>query len=514
MEILKPIKKVYNKICSWLSLKKMSWMAIVIFVLSMLPVCYLSFVNRATGDDYGNAVYTRAAWITTHSLIEVGKAAWKSMIHYYNGYQGTWFSLLLFPLQPEVFNEHAYVVVAFFMLFVWIGSTFLLFRQILYKKLQLDIWSYRLITIVFLLISIEFIPSTRASIFWYVGAVHYMFPFAMCQTLTVLLACFRKEYQMKYFTGITLIMTLIGGSNYQAALFALIVAIYMGMIDYFEKRDKHIFWLFFPVLLETAGLIVSMKAPGNKARAGEDFGFSVGRAAETIGMSFFEGFKDAVLYVKEKPLIYIGLFLIFIILLEEYSKRNHEVAKEKSFIFLHPVLGTAALLCLYCAMQAPEIYAGVSVSGGVGNTNFQVFLLCMFGIILIFAFKISNCIKPSVDKLHGRLVIPGILLCFVFIILFRGDIKGSTSYVSLEYIISGQASDYKEQMELQTKLLMNEEASDVIIPGINDVQGPLMHMPITGDVENFTNQSAMKFYGKKSIIAIPRTEWDEKYAEQ
>lgn len=507
------MKKIYSKICKWLSLQRISWMAVFIFIVLLIPIGYLSFINRATGDDYGNAVYTRAAWLATHSLFEVIKAACRSVVHYYNGYQGTWFSLFLFPLQPEVFHEHAYVVVAFLMLFLWIGSTFLLFRQILYKELQLNIWNCRLLTIIFLMISIEFIPSTRASIFWYVGAVHYMLPFAMCQTLIVLLICFRKSYKVKHFAGIMLIMMLIGGSNYQAALFALIITVYMGIIDYFEKKDRHILILLLPVFLEIFGLVISMKAPGNKARGGEEFGFSANKVIQTIGRSFLEGFKDAVLYMREKPLIYVGLFLLFIILLEAYTKKDKSV-KERSLICLHPVLGIAALLCLYCAMQAPEIYADVSVSGGVGNMNFQVFLLCMFGILIISVLNIFSSMKSTGEELHNRLVIPGIAVCLILVIVFRGDIKNSTSFVSLDYIISGQAADYKEQMELQTRLLMNEELQDVIVPGINDEQGPLMHMPITGDVENFTNQSAMKFYGKNSIIAIPRTEWNKRFGDK
>ena len=61
----------------------------------------------------------------THSLIPVVRAAWQTVRDYYAAWQGTWFSIFVFSLQPEVFHDGAYVVVAFMMLFLWIGALFI-----------------------------------------------------------------------------------------------------------------------------------------------------------------------------------------------------------------------------------------------------------------------------------------------------------------------------------------------------------------------------------------------------
>ncbi len=507
------MKKVYDQICDFMSEKKMALTSIGIFVLLILPIGYLSFVNRASGDDYGYGTLTRAAWTGSHSLIQVFRAAWETIKGYYGSWQGTWFSIFVFSLQPEVFHEDAYVIVAFLMLFLWIGSTFLLFREILYKELDINIWSYRLITIVFLVLSIEFIPSTKSSIFWFNGAAHYMLPFAMCQLLIVWLLRYGKEYKVKYFIGITVIMALLGGSNYQAALFALIAAFYTGIVNYIKKKDKHILSLLIPTAVEMAGLIVSMKAPGNKVRGGEEFGFSVQAGLKTIGLSFLEGAKSLFGYLKDNPLIYVGLFFIFLFMLEAFRERDVKEKEKRKFYFDHPILSIAALSCLYCAMHAPAIYAGVYVSGGVYNMNYQVFLLWACGSFLIIAQKSLEYMKASKKVLHREIIIPGILFGFVVLFVGRIFIKDTTSFISLEYIASGQASDYKEQMDLQTRLLLDESTEDVVLPSINYVQGPLMHMPVTDDVEAFVNTVVRRFYGKNSVIAIPRSEWNEKYGE-
>lgn len=507
MQKEKGFKGIYNRICALLSVKNMSWIAIGLFVLVMIPICYLSFVNRASGDDYGYGAYTRVAWMESHSLLEVLKAVWRTIKQYYYGWQGTWFSIFLFALQPEVFSDDAYVIVAFVMLFLWIGSTIALFKEILLKKLQLDKRSVRLITVVFLMIGIQFVPSTKSAIFWYNGCAHYLVPFAMGQYLICLLIKYTDAFRKREFIGICIIMILLGGSNYQAALFALIVAVYAGICSYVEKKEKRILVLLIPILLELIGLGISMTAPGNKVRGGEEFGFSLSKIVETIGLSFVYGIKDIEGYLQERPLVFVGLLLLFIICMVAFIQRG------KHRKMSYPVLKLIALYCLYSAMQAPALYAGVEVSRGVLNMNFQVFLLLMIGIIVIVSEQISARWKISEKAYIQKIMIPGLLVICCLAVIFRSNVKDSTSYVCLTYITSGQAADYNEQMKQQTALLEGDEAH-VVLPFINDMQGPLMHMPVTENPDAWTNWIVCNYYGKESVVAIPRPEWNELYGEK
>ena len=491
-------------------LKVLTFISVLIFVVLMLPVVYLSFVNRATGDDYGYAVYTRAAWMGTHSLTELLKASWQRIRQSYYGYQGTWFSIFLFTMQPEVFSDNGYVIVAFLMLFAWVGSTFYLFKTILCRGMALDKWSCFLITIWFMIINIEFIPSTKSSIFWFNGCAHYLLPFAMCQLVTAWLIKFGKEYKETTFAGILIFMSMLGGSNYQAALFSLIVACYTLIAVWFLKKDKRIFTLIIPIITGLIGLIVSMKAPGNKFRAGGDFGFSFSKGIKTIGLSFLYGIKDIGTYVKERPLIFAGLLFMFVIFVTIFCM------KEDVFHFEHPVWLSLMLFCLYSAMQSPAIYADVAVSGGVPNTNFQVFMLMVSGVLLMIAERLSVRLKlvwkkDVVKNTLKMIAIPAAFICLVIVVAGRSNIKKSASFVSLEYITSGQAADYKAQMELQTRLMEDENTQDVVLPFINDVQGPLMHMPVTADPDAFTNYATREFYGKNSVVAMERPEWIRLY---
>lgn len=514
-------KNLYQYLCRFLSEKFMALFGSAVFFALMLPVLYLSFINRASGDDYGYSAATRAAWVSSHSLAEVFKASAQTIRESYYSWQGTWFSIFCFSMQPEIFSERAYVIVTFLMLFLLIGSTVLLFHQVFRRGLDFGGWSVWLILLIHLAVMIEFIPGIRSAFFWYNGAMHYMAPFAMCQLLCVWLILYMRDRKKRYLAGITLIMILLGGSNYQAALFALIAAVYAMIYGFLpgkngnKGKDKAACaWLLVPVLLELPGLIVSMKAPGNKVRGGNEFGFSVSKGLLAVGMSFVSGIRDIISYIAGKPVVWIGFLALFLILTEAFLRQKRERHPE------HPFLICAGLFCLYSAMQAPAVYADVEVSNGVYNTNYQVFLLMMLGILTVLADKTAGAlekIKKGQDAAgwtHGRIVLPGLFICLILLWPCRGSAKHSTSYQSLIYITSGQAADYKEQMDLQTRLLMDDTVSDVVVPFINDDQGPLMHMPVTADPEAWTNTVTRRFYGKKSLKAIPRQEWMELYGKE
>lgn len=495
----------YDKLCKGLSIRTISLLTLLLFLALLLPICYLSFVNRATGDDLGYGAYTRAAWMASHSLVKVAEAIWVTIREYYYSWQGTWFSIAVFALQPEVFSDQAYVIVVFLMLFSWIGSTLLLFWQIFKKEYGLESWSVLLITLLCLILGIQFVPSTASSIFWFNGCAHYMLPFVMCQVTVWCLIRFLKNFQVRYLIWITVLTFFLGGSNYQAALFALIVLFYAGSAGWFRKKNKKVFLLTIPFMLEMIGLVISMKAPGNKVRGGEEFGLSIEKAARTVIECFVEGERDFIGYLQEKPMIFLGLAVLFLVMLEAFKGSAIKGTWKQT------VIAIIALLCLYCAMQAPALYAGVEVSRGVYNMNFMVFLLAMIGSLGMIAILISGKMQSSKEEIHKRVTLPGMVICLVLMFFCRSNIKSSTSWICLEYIRSGQAADYKVQMDLQTSLLTDKDREEVCVPMVNDVQGPLMSMPITEDPEAWTNMVTCEFYEKKSVVGMPRDEWEEMY---
>ena len=139
----------------------------------------------------------------------------------------------------------------------------------------------------------------------------------------------------------------------------------------------------------------------------------------------------------------------------------------------------------------------------------------MMTLIVITAEKIGGWFRKKYSKMwekhYSRMVIPGFAICMLMLLICRGDIKETTTWQCYDYIASGQAADYKAQMDQFLELLLDDSIPDVVLPAINDQQGPLQHMPVTSDPSAWTNTTVRNYFGKKSVVAIPRAEWEEKY---
>ena len=159
-------------------------------------------------------------------------------------------------------------------------------------------------------------------------------------------------------------------------------------------------------------------------------------------------------------------------------------------------------------MYAPSIYAGVEVSGGVPNTIFQVFLLLLLAVLVydlgwICSKWKKHIMENEIWKIRvGFMPVFAILLLFLF--LNKGSLKESTAYECFEYIVSGQADDYRVQMDERLELLLDSGEKEVELPAMNSEQGPLMHMEVTEDPDAWTNTVVEQFFQKDKVTQIER----------
>ncbi|MDR2546871.1 MAG: hypothetical protein LBC96_05075 [Lachnospiraceae bacterium] len=515
--------------------------ASVFFLVSLIPIVMAGMVNRASGDDLGYGGYTHRAWLETGSLFAVMKVANEQVLSSYTSWQGTWSSIFLFTLQPEVFNDKAYVGVTAVTLLLWMAVTSFVLYFILVKKLRFPINNYVLINVLFLVVNIHFVESYRSSLFWFNGIIHYQLPYLLCVWMLYLLIQAQEKHQMRYLLGICMVAMYMGGSNYQAALLLLFMMVTAMLFFFFLTREKKSFWLVLPVALEVIGLVVSMKAPGNQVRGGEEFGHSLSRMGETVLMSFYLAVRDIGAYLLEKPIMIVLLVIMLSIVFYSFLKMN----PESDFRYPLPGLFVAISFCSFVMMQTPQLYAGASLnarshavmmarglevvydnavvgtSGGVWNFNLQVFtLMVLISWIYVNGWlfaKYGERIRSIRKTTWNKYVV---IICLPFLITtvlvatstkYGLGLTHTTFWISYDYLRSGRAKEYKWQMDLQTAILRDENQRNAVVPFTNDWQGPLMNMTITEDPTAFTNSVTSLFYGKDSVVAIDRDEWNELY---
>lgn len=296
------------------------------------------------------------------------------MRKYYYGWQGTWSSVFLFTLQPEVFSQDAYWIVPFLMSGLTIAGVSLLVYYLLVRKTGFSKSVFMTVDCCLLFSMLQFIPRTKSAIFWYNGTAHYIIPFFAALLAIWCFFLYIDTYRIRYWLISLVCMFFLGGASYLSALLAPIILIYLLLL-YGNRRRRSLF-LLIPLAVEGIGLAVSMAAPGNWVRGGEELTFSVGKAVETVIESFRQGGLYIGVYWMERPVIYIILLFIAVVIWEALLRG------ETDFEFRHPGVFTLLMFCTWCAMFAPGIYAATEVSGGVPNTIFQVFLLTSLAAVV------------------------------------------------------------------------------------------------------------------------------------
>ncbi|MCR4903666.1 MAG: DUF6056 family protein [Butyrivibrio sp.] len=485
---------------------------IVAFVLSLIPVLYTAGFDFATGDDLGYGALVRHAWLEEHSLLACIKGAVNKVADSYKSWQGTWFTLFLFCFSPENFGFGNYVLVPYIMMGIQLIAMAVFMHRLLVYRLGIDKKGFLALLSLVLFINFQFIKYPTCGFFWWTGTVHYVIPFSLFLIAVTATDIYLEKQGIVSLIVLSLSMLLVGGGSYQAAVltFVTVVLFYLWKrIVFGLNNNKKSLMIFIPVVLELTGLYISAKAPGNKVRGGENFGFSIGMAISVILNSFVYAIKWILELITENTVV-LAILVIIALLIYMFFKENKGYP---GYDFKFPLLFVIMNFCIFASVFAPELYAAVDVSGGVYNTYLYSFvLMVVIDIIYVEGYLFTRIGDRQIIKGVSPLLLILILAFAELIMIFIGrhGIKASTDYVCIEYIRSGAAEDYKEQMEQYYELLSTDE-KDVVLPEVNNEQGPLQCMPVTGDVSNFTNYVTADYYYKNTVMAIPRQEWESLY---
>lgn len=474
-------------------------MLAIIFLAGLIPVLYLTGYVHASGDDYHYGAAAHRAFRQTHSFFRTLGASWENTIGFWHSWQGTWFTIFLMGLQPEVFSPNAYWIVPLLMLAITIASTSVLTHYLLVRKIGFTVYSWLTVNMALLFAMLQFIPRTKSAIFWWNGAVHYIVPYALAVMAVYCFMNYIDTYKLRHWLGALFCMFGLGGSSYLSALMAPVILVYLLAVR--GRKNKRAFLLLIPLGAETVGLAVSMLSPGNTIRGGEGFGFGFGRILKTIGLSFWQAILTVGEYIVEKPFVFLILFFMAVVVWEAFRISGSRIG------FRYPAVFVLLMFCAWSAMFAPGIYAAVEVSGGVPNTIFQFFLLTVTADIVYCLGWLANKRRNRIFylKTFRGMSWSGIALCAVLLLIFyRGTLRQTTFYNCASYIMSGRADDYKEQMDERMTILLDDSRKVIELPEMNPDQGPLMHMEIMENPDAWTNTVMCEFYDKKKVVQVKR----------
>lgn len=455
----------------------------------LLPLLLLGRHAVPAADDFSYGAPAHLAYAESGSVLSAAAAAVDKTAESYTSWQGTFSAIFLMALQPAVFSESLYALTPFIMLAALLLGTFLFCRAFFGELLGLERELCAIIAAVLCALSTQLIPSPVQGLYWYNGAVYYVF--------------FHGLLLASLATGITVIndggrvsrillcilALLIGGGNYVSALCAAILSVSSIVLLYILK-DKRYSRLILPLFVLLAAFGLSIAAPGNAVRqAAQDAAFGPVQAVLT---SFSQGAKYAAEWFS-LPVAGALLFLCPLL---------WPAVKSSAYGFRFPAPVSVFSFCLFSAMFCPPLYA----MGNVGDT--RLLNIVFFSYLLLLAVNLVYWLgwlakrRPVQESkplsfIHAAAGILALLLCCA-LGLFRGSSFSSLAAVST--LLSGEAAEYHACAQRRFEVLNDSSIKDAELERFPCQPYLLYFDDITEDPGDWRNVDMSTYYGKNSIV--------------
>ena len=451
-------------------IKRESYILLLLFIFSLIPVLMISRYIYAQSDDYSYGLYTHLAWNNTHNLLEVIKAAFKTVGVYMETWQGTYTSEFLMALQPGIFSEQMYHIVPMFIIICFFAGTYFFISSITIRWLKMP-FEYALgLTSLISLISIQNCRQQAQGFTWYNGAVHYtvihaLWILVLGLNIRLLLAeTKKKEAVLSVITSI--FSFLVAGGNTLTVLAAVLMnLLIVGFLLINRLKYKKIMRLLIPTLLMIIGMVINFTAKGNDIRL-EVMGGKTYGVLPTIGRAFAAGAIYSIKWIDITLIIFLLWLLPFCI---GISKRIMG-----KIVFGYPLLMLIASFCFFSSLWTPNLYTS-NETDILRTQNFIYFvfiLLIFWNMIYICGYIASKNIHVFDDKKtkffapKARLL--GCALTILFTLLGLGyvvsqDISHYTSTSAFYAIRNGNAQKWADTIEKNLEILQDDNIKDVFV---------------------------------------------------
>lgn len=240
--------------------------AVVIYLISLLPILALSFYCHPSADDFNYGVKTHLAVMSGQGICGIIQAALETVCENYISWQGTFSAIFFFSLQPGVFSESAYFLTPFVMIGALSISTVILMLG-LYKYVFHGRRSHAVfVSMILLFLQIQKVYNDTEAFYWFNGASYYTLFYAFSILLAAELVSLVYSGKTRHVFGCIGLAILVGGGNYSTALCTSVAVVLLGILLWRKHHPMHK-WIAIICMCLVAAFIVSVAAPGNAVRA-------------------------------------------------------------------------------------------------------------------------------------------------------------------------------------------------------------------------------------------------------
>lgn len=486
-----------------------------IFIISLIPLFYLSQYIHPTTDDYVFGANPYHVWMQTHSFLQTIQAAIEVSSRIYTDWQGTYSACFLMALQPGIFD--AYWITPFILIPSFIFGTYWLSYLLLCQFLNANRWQYLIISTTLILMCMQSIPSPFDAFYWYNGGLYYTFYYAMCLILagSLIKCCTAQKTITKVSWGtLSLLLCLfIAGGNYVTGLFVPVLLAF-SILLFLIKKKKVPSILYASLCIFIIAFLFSMLAPGNDIRAAhEKEGVS---ALEAIWLSFTYGCN----YIAKFTNPTLSALFIFL------SPILYRLAKQTKLKFSRPWLFALITYALYCVLFTPTCYA-FGFPGFERNLNLYMYSYCWLVLGNLFYIlgaiwqnsqkgnticsdltNLASHIKKTIMPYHPYIYLVTISLFSVTILQ-----TSASSKKVLRDITSGRAATFNKEMKDRVARYKSNE-KQLALPRLTQMPESTIAFDISFDSGYWINQGVCLYYGKESVaLDTPMTNREKDLAK-
>ena len=494
--------------------KKMAYLAIIFFILTLIPIIVVFFYSYPRQDDFYYGIKTVHAVRETGSIIETLKAAGAQVAETYQDWQGSFSAVFLFALHPGIWGEQYYVITGFVMMGLFILGSLLLWKTVLVDCLHASKYSYILVAFMTMWCSIQYLPSPVQGFFWWNGAAYYTLFYSLSLILYTFVIKLIKSptfgKALLWSIPAILLTAVVSGGNYVTVLLTTLLLI-VALVYLCIKKDKKAFLVGAILAVMLAGFFISLFAPGNGVRM-ED-------ASRWHTPSFIGAIKNAIkygFYYMKEWITLPTLVLIVLLWMVLYP-----VARTSKFSFKLPMLFTLFTFLLFCAQFAPTCYG----EGGRGNDRLlNIIFHAFFWFLSANIFYYCGYIHKKLEKRNALIVeehvseftsrkqgVVILALVIALLIPFVQDSDAewyinsqSTTASAIYSIRTGELQKLRVELDERTAIMNDDSIKEVYVKNFNSKPYLLSYGALETDPSyKCSNYPMAQYYDKDFIIALP-----------
>lgn len=539
-------------------LRRLSYLLIVIYALSLIPVLVIGKYDYPSADDFSMGLGTRLVYEATGSLLAVAGKILSETVRYYRTWIGYFTSCLFTTVSPATFGEAWYALTPAVILLALHVGVAVFFYALMEKALGMNRYARRCMTVLALFLMVQRMPegSLRVEAFyWYSGAGNYTLTFSaglLYLAFYVLSVCGVRSRNRSLFLVLACIMGfLAGGGNYLSALSFAVVSVLFAV--YLVKRK---IGRLLPTAFYLCGFAVSCLSPGNRIRGGEAEGYG---ALKSILLSLYytlsyplnQWMNWAVLLILALAGVIFWMGFAEIEFSGANAKAGGAAAPEKAgetvrgaaapekagsgaqavqLGFTAPFPAAVLAYGIVSCVVTPALYAQGNMDAGRIQSTFwlhAVLVLLLLEWYLVGGLYrrfskgqnasavscprntsavscLRNASASSCLRNGAGGFVRAILLFFIVFSLLavKGNPDFYTGTSAVSELLDGSAAQYGRENEERLRILKNPREQDAVLPRYTVQPNLLYFEDVSEDPDDWINQKMSEYYGKNSIRGI------------